>query len=57
MNGFRVVIAWAALVLALLCLVLVVVSLRANGVLLLGTGFVAVFVWAVGGFTRDFWSR
>ena len=41
--------------LALVCFVTVLVTMRANGVLLLGTGAVAVLLWSFGAFTRDFW--
>ena len=49
-------IAWASGLLALLCVVLVVVTLRANGLLILATIFAAVFAWSVGAFNRNFWS-
>ncbi|MDA4893266.1 hypothetical protein [Microbacterium resistens] len=46
-----------SLLLTVLCLVLALVTMRANGLLLLATVFAVVFSWAVGGFTRGFWTR
>lgn len=54
-GSARPLIAWAALVLTLLCVVLAVVVGRANGLLVLATVFAVVFAWAVGAFTRWFW--
>ena len=56
-GSARPLIAWAALLLAVLCVVVAFVTMRANGVLILATLFVLVFTWAVGGFRRDFWTR
>ncbi|GAA3948230.1 hypothetical protein GCM10022383_27500 [Microbacterium soli] len=44
-----VVIQYASLLLTVLCLVVVWVSMRANGVLLLATIFCAVFAWSCSG--------
>lgn len=43
--------------LTVLCLVVVWVTLTANGVLLLATVFAAIFLWSFGVFTRAFWAR
>lgn len=56
-GSARPLIAWVALLLTLLCVVLAVVTMRANGLLVLALLFTVVFTWAVGGFTRGFWSR
>lgn len=56
-GSARPLIAWIALLLTLLCVVLAVVTLRANGLLVLALIFAAVFTWAVGAFSRGFWSR
>ncbi|WP_181158123.1 hypothetical protein [Microbacterium sp. MYb64] len=56
-GSARPLIAWVALLLALLCVVLAVVTMRANGLLVMALIFAAAFAWAVGAFTRGFWSR
>lgn len=45
----------ASLVLTLLCVVLALAAGIANGLLVLATIFAAVFIWSVGGFTKQFW--
>ncbi|UGS27616.1 hypothetical protein K8F61_05350 [Microbacterium resistens] len=55
-GSARPLIAWVSLLLTLLCLVLALVGMRANGLLLLATVFAVVLVWAVGGFRSDFWA-
>lgn len=56
-GSARPLIAWVSLLLTLLCVVLAVVVGRANGLLILALFFTAVFTWAVGGFTRQFWRE
>lgn len=56
-GSARPLIAWAAFLLTFLCVVGAVVSMRANGLLVLALLFTVVFTWAIGGFTRGFWSR
>lgn len=48
-------IRWASGLIALLCMVLVLVRMRADGVLVLATVFVAVWFWSCGVFSRAFW--
>lgn len=55
-GSARPLIAWVSLLLTALCLVLALVTVRANGLLLLATIFAVVLVWAVGGFRSDFWA-
>lgn len=50
------IIRWASLLLTLLCVALTLVTLRANGLLVLASLFLAVHLWAAGAFTRRFWS-
>lgn len=40
-----------------LCLVIVWVSMTANGVMVIATIFAAIFLWSIGAYTRGFWSR
>lgn len=47
-GSVRVVIGMASLYLTVLCLVITFVTWTVNGVTVLGTVFVAVFVWAIG---------
>lgn len=55
-GSARVVIGMASLVLTVLSLVLwLFVSRERDGLLLLVTVFAAVFLWAIGAFTRQFW--
>lgn len=54
-GSARPLIAWASLLLTAVCLLVVVVTMRANGILVLATLFAAVFAWAIGAFTRSFW--
>lgn len=53
----RPVIAWIALLLTVLCVVLAVVTMRANGLLVLALIFAFTFAWAVGALTRAFWRE
>lgn len=48
---------WSSGLLALLCVVLAVVALQANGLLVLATIFAATFAWSVGAFRSGYWSR
>jgi hypothetical protein len=50
-----VTVRWALGLLAALCIVLVLVRLRADGLLLLGTGFFGCWLWSCGVFSRTFW--
>lgn len=43
--------------LMVLCLVVVWVTLTANGVLVAATVFAAIFLWSCGVFSRSFWAR
>lgn len=54
-GSARVVIAAVAALLTLICVVVAWVTLTANGVLVLAVVFLAVTIWAVGGFRRAFW--
>lgn len=54
-GSARPLIAWAAFLLTLLCVVLAVVTMRANGLLLLGTVFLAIGVWATGAYRWSWW--
>ena len=57
-GSARPIIAWAALMLTLLCLVPVfTVTHNRDGLLLLATIFGLVYAWALGAFTKQFWSR
>lgn len=56
-GSARPLIAWVALLLTLLCVVLAVVTVRANGLLVMATIFAAVHAWAVGAHKKNFWSR
>ncbi|WP_157541024.1 hypothetical protein [Microbacterium sp. XT11] len=57
-GSARVVIGMASLVLSVSTLVLwLFVSRERDGLLLLATVFLAVFLWAIGAFTRGFWTR
>lgn len=56
-ESARPLIAWAALLLALICVAAAFATGMRNGVLVLGTVFAVVFIWAVGGFTRAFWRE
>lgn len=47
-----VLIRYVSLVLTILCVIVVWVTLRANGVLLLATVFCVVFAWSCGVFSR-----
>lgn len=49
------VIGWACIALAILCVIAVWATGKANGVLVLATGFAALGFWAFGVFSRDFW--
>lgn len=51
----RVIIAVAALFLTLLCVVLAFIAGVDNGVMVLATVFLVVFIWAVGAHRRAFW--
>lgn len=51
----RPLIAWAALLLTVLCVVLAVITTRANGLLILATVFLVVWVWAIGAHRRSWW--
>lgn len=48
---------WSSGLLALLCAVLAVVALQANGLLVLATIFAAIYIWSVGAHQSTFWSR
>ena len=50
-------IAWIALLLTVLCVVLAVMTMRANGLLVLALIFAFTFTWAVGALTRAFWRE
>lgn len=54
-GSARPLIAWAALLLTLLFVVLAVVAGRANGLLVLATVFAGVFVWALGAHRASWW--
>lgn len=54
-GSARPLIGWLSLLLTVLCLVLALVTMRANGLLLLATIFAVVCAWAVGFFNRAFW--
>ena len=54
-GSARVVIAAAAFLLALLCVVLAFVAGVANGLLILATVFAVIFAWAVGALRASFW--
>ncbi len=50
------VIGMAAFMLTLLCVVITVVTWTVNGVAVLGTAFLIVFIWAIGAHRQAFWS-
>lgn len=52
----RVVIGMASFFLTVLCVVLAFVFGVANGLLVLATVFLGVFIWAVGAYRSTFWS-
>lgn len=54
-GSARPLIAVASLLLTVLCLVLVVVRMQADGVLILATVFAGVHVWAIGAHRKSFW--
>lgn len=56
-GSARPLIAWASVLLTVLCVVAAFLTGRANGVLVLALLFAATFAWSVGAFTRGFWSR
>lgn len=56
-GGTRVVISTLALMLTLLCVGLAIEVGVRNGLLILATIFAVTYAWAIGAFTRDFWSR
>lgn len=56
-GSARVVIGMASLNLTILCVVLAFIAGAANGLLVLATVFAVVFAWAIGAFSRGFWSR
>lgn len=56
-GSARIVIGMAALLLTLLCVVLAFVAGVSNGLLLLAMIFGSVYAWAIGAFTKYFWSR
>lgn len=45
----------ASAVMAVVCFAIVFVTMRANGMLVLGTAAFVVMLWTFGVFTRDFW--
>lgn len=49
-------IAWTSGLLTLLCVVLSLIFMVANGLLILATVFAAIFAWSIGAFSRSFWS-
>lgn len=51
----RALILHASVLLAAVCVVITVVTLKANGVLVLGTIFAAVALWAAGVFRVSSW--
>lgn len=56
-GSARVVIGMASLILTLLSLFLwLVTSRERDGLLLLVTIFAVTFIWAIGAFTRSFWT-
>lgn len=56
-GSARPLIAWLALLAALLCVVLAFVGRVDNGLMVLATVFAVIFAWAVGAFTRAFWRE
>lgn len=48
-------IAWVAALVTVACVAAAVVTMRANGLLILAMAGLAVFVWAVGAHHRDWW--
>lgn len=48
----RVVLAWVLGLLTLLCVALAVITLKANGLLVLATVFAVATAWALGAFGR-----
>ena len=54
-GSARPLIAWIALLFTVLCVVIAVVTMRANGVLILAGVFLAVWVWAIGAHRWSFW--
>lgn len=55
-GSARMVIGMASFMLTLLCVVITVVTWTVNGVAVLGTAFLIVFIWAIGAHRRAFWS-
>lgn len=55
-GSARIAIGMASLMLTLLCTVITVVTWTVNGVAVLGTVFLLVFIWAIGAHRMAFWA-
>lgn len=57
MGGLvRALVAWTAFLICVLSMVITIVTLRVDGVTVIGAVAFAVWVWGIGAHRRDWWS-